>query len=94
MSEGKISLLIDTDPGVDDAMAILAALNCSQVEVIGVTTLFGNVTTDTATKNALRLVEMAGMSEVLVGRDVHVTCDGMVSSKHCTLPRTTVYNSS
>eukprot|EP00877_Chromochloris_zofingiensis_P005357 jgi/Chrzof1/14822/Cz09g17180.t1 len=66
MSEGKISLLIDTDPGVDDAMAILAALNCSQVEVIGVTTLFGNVTTDTATKNALRLVEMAGMSEVPV----------------------------
>ncbi|KAK9847787.1 hypothetical protein WJX84_001186 [Apatococcus fuscideae] len=39
----KIKLIIDTDPGIDDAMAILAAFNSPEVEIIGLTTIFGNV---------------------------------------------------
>lgn len=55
-------IIIDTDPGVDDAMAILYAFLDPQIELVGLTSIFGNVTTDIATRNALRLVELAGKS--------------------------------
>ena len=48
----------------DDAMAILTAMNSEEVEVIGLTTVFGNVYTDTATKNAFKLLEVAGRKQV------------------------------
>lgn len=60
-------LLIDTDPGVDDAMAVLLAFSSPGVRVVGLTTVYGNVPTTRATQNALRLVEMAGASEVGAG---------------------------
>ena len=52
-------LIIDTDPGIDDAMAIHLAFADSRIDVIGMTTIFGNVTTAQATRNALYLAEMA-----------------------------------
>tara|TARA_B100001093_G_scaffold489541_1_gene527804 strand:+ start:123 stop:1076 length:954 start_codon:yes stop_codon:yes gene_type:complete len=52
-------LIIDTDPGIDDAMAIHLAFADSRINVIGMTTIFGNVTTAQATRNALYLAEMA-----------------------------------
>lgn len=45
-------------------MAILAAFNSPEVEVIGLTTLFGNVRTPTATSNAVFLRELAGRHDV------------------------------
>ena len=45
-------------------MAILAAFNSPEVEVIGLTTLFGNVRTPTATANAVFLRELAGRHDV------------------------------
>jgi uridine nucleosidase len=59
-------IIIDTDPGVDDAMAILLALKSPEIEVVGLTTIFGNVYTDQATQNALRLVELAGRPDISV----------------------------
>lgn len=59
-------IIIDTDPGVDDAMAIFFALCSPELEVIGLTTIFGNVHTDLATQNALRLLEIAGRSSIPV----------------------------
>jgi inosine-uridine nucleoside N-ribohydrolase len=53
-------IIIDTDPGVDDAMAIFFALNSPELDVLGLTTTFGNVSVDMATDNALRLLEMIG----------------------------------
>jgi inosine-uridine nucleoside N-ribohydrolase len=53
-------VIVDADPGIDDAMAILFALRSPALEVLGVTTVFGNADIDTATSNALRLVELAG----------------------------------
>lgn len=53
-------LIIDTDPGIDDAMAILFALASPDIHLIGMTTVFGNVTAATATRNALLLAELAG----------------------------------
>jgi inosine-uridine nucleoside N-ribohydrolase len=55
-------IIIDTDPGIDDAMAILLAFNAPQLSVLGLTTTFGNVPVNLATENALRLVELAGVS--------------------------------
>ena len=52
-------IIIDTDPGIDDAMAIHMAFADPRLDVVGLTTIFGNVTTATATRNALRLVEAA-----------------------------------
>ncbi len=55
-----MKLIIDTDPGVDDAMAILYAAAHPGLELIGMTTVFGNVPVTTATRNALYLAELAG----------------------------------
>jgi len=51
-------IILDTDPGIDDAMAICYALNHPQLEVLTLTTIYGNVATDLATRNALRLCEL------------------------------------
>ena len=61
-------LIIDTDPGVDDALAIFMAFNSPDVEVLGLTTIFGNVTTPMATANALHLCEMAKRTDVPVAQ--------------------------
>lgn len=53
-------IIIDTDPGIDDAMAIFFAMASPELELLGLTTTFGNVSVDMATENALRLVEMSG----------------------------------
>ncbi|MDJ0614285.1 MAG: nucleoside hydrolase [Rhizobiaceae bacterium] len=60
-------VIIDTDPGVDDAMAVLYACLSPEIELMGLTTIFGNVTTDIATRNALALLEIAGV-DVSVAR--------------------------
>ena len=55
----KQKIIIDTDPGIDDAMAIHMAFADPRLDVLGLTTIFGNVTIDIATRNALVLAEMA-----------------------------------
>ena len=57
-----VKLLIDTDPGVDDAMAIFYAAADPAIDLVGLTTICGNVPTPMATRNALRLVEAAGLA--------------------------------
>ena len=59
-------IIIDTDPGVDDTMAIFFALCSPELEVVGLTTIFGNVHTALGTKNALRLLEIAGREDIPV----------------------------
>ncbi|MFT5114241.1 MAG: inosine-uridine nucleoside N-ribohydrolase [Parasphingorhabdus sp.] len=60
-------VIIDTDPGIDDAMAIIYAHLDPNIELIGLTSIFGNVTIDTATRNALALTEMLGSSATVAG---------------------------
>src|SRR5215472_4700180 len=59
-------VIIDTDPGIDDAQAILFALFCEEFQIDALTTVFGNVPATTAAANALRLLEMAGRPEIPV----------------------------
>ncbi|TDO98799.1 nucleoside hydrolase [Marinomonas balearica] len=54
-------IIIDTDPGIDDAMAIFFAFQAQELDVLGLTTVFGNVPVTLATENALRLAEIAGV---------------------------------
>lgn len=64
-------VILDTDPGVDDAMAILFASQHAGIELVGLTSVFGNVTTDVATRNALVLAELTGQHiPVARGADV------------------------
>ncbi|GAA5178404.1 nucleoside hydrolase [Modicisalibacter zincidurans] len=53
-------IIFDTDPGVDDAQAIAIALAHPEIELLGMTTTYGNVDVTTATHNALLLAELAG----------------------------------
>lgn len=62
----KMKVIIDTDPGIDDTITLLMAFQSSDLEVIGLTTIFGNVSTEDATRNALHVCEVAGFSDVPV----------------------------
>lgn len=59
-------LIIDTDPGVDDSMAILFAMCSPEVRVEALTTVFGNGGVQQTTANALRVLELAGHSNIPV----------------------------
>jgi pyrimidine-specific ribonucleoside hydrolase len=59
-----VPLIIDTDPGVDDAVAIVLALASPEVDVRAVTTVFGNVGLETTTANAGRLLALTGRDDV------------------------------
>jgi inosine-uridine nucleoside N-ribohydrolase len=59
-------IVIDCDPGHDDAMAILLALASPEVEVVGVTTVAGNQTLDKTTHNALVTLEVGGRPDIPV----------------------------
>jgi inosine-uridine nucleoside N-ribohydrolase len=61
-------IIIDCDPGHDDAIALLLAVASPEVELIGVTTVAGNTTLDKTTNNALRILELAGRSDIPVYR--------------------------
>jgi len=58
----SIPLLIDTDPGVDDALALLMAFNSPRHHLLGLCITAGNVGLDYTTANALKLCEVAGLS--------------------------------
>lgn len=71
-------MIIDTDPGIDDAMTILMAFQSPELEVIGLTTIFGNAPTPATTYNSLHLCEVAGFPDVPVaeGRSEPLKGDG------------------
>ncbi|MGY1836697.1 nucleoside hydrolase [Blastococcus sp. SYSU DS0510] len=62
----RTPLVIDTDPGIDDALAILLALASPEVDLQLVTTVHGNVELAQVTENALRVLHLAGRSDVSV----------------------------
>ena len=59
-------ILIDCDPGHDDALALLLALASPEVELLGVTTVHGNTALARTTPNALKVLELAGRADVPV----------------------------
>lgn len=62
-----MKVIIDTDPGTDDAVAILLALaNFNDNEILGITTVSGNVPVERGTHNALRILSLAGRNSIEV----------------------------
>jgi len=59
-------IIIDTDPGQDDAVAILLALASPELEVLGITCVAGNVPLGYTTTNALKICELAGRTDIRV----------------------------
>ncbi len=59
-------MLIDCDPGHDDALALLLAAGDSRLRLLGVTTVAGNQTVEKTTRNALRILALAGVTDVPV----------------------------
>jgi purine nucleosidase len=59
-------IIIDTDPGQDDAVAILLALASPELEVLGITAVAGNVPLALTEKNARRICELAGRRDIEV----------------------------
>ncbi len=64
-------IILDTDPGIDDAMAIAYAIAHPDIELLALTTIFGNVRTHEATANALRLLD-AWWSDADVAEGEHL----------------------
>src|SRR5258708_26221918 len=63
---GPRKVIIDTDPGTDDAMAIMLALNSPEFDVRALTVVPGNVTAVQGLENALRMVSLAIRCHILV----------------------------
>ena len=61
-----MKILLDCDPGHDDAIALLLALASPELELLGVTTVAGNQTLDKTTANAIRVLEFVGRGDVPV----------------------------
>lgn len=61
-----IPLLIDTDPGIDDAIAIWLALAAPEVDVLGLTAVLGNGPVESCAENAIRILDLVGRAAVPV----------------------------
>jgi inosine-uridine nucleoside N-ribohydrolase len=61
-------IILDCDPGHDDAVAILLAIASPEIQLVGITTVSGNQTVDKTTANALKVLELAGRTDIPVHR--------------------------
>lgn len=59
---GSRKVVLDTDPGIDDAMALLYLHACGNLELLGITTILGNASIENCTNNALFLCEQFGIT--------------------------------
>lgn len=68
MNLKKKKIILDCDPGIDDALAILLALSCPELDIVGITTVSGNVPSPMGAENALKILDFMGR------RDIPVYC--------------------
>jgi len=64
-------IILDCDPGHDDAVALLLAHGNPDIELLGVTTVMGNQTIEKVTRNALAIARVAGITDVPFARGAH-----------------------
>ena len=67
----RIPIIFDTDIGVDDAFALLLAAGNTSIDLLGITTVFGNSSVENCTENALRICELL---------DLRVPCSSISST--------------
>ena len=61
-------ILLDVDPGIDDALAMFLAMQSKELQIEAVTVVSGNVIVDLGAENALKLVELAGRTDLVVAK--------------------------
>ncbi|TMC24423.1 MAG: hypothetical protein E6J34_00510 [Chloroflexi bacterium] len=61
-------VILDTDVGIDDALALFLALSSPEIELEAITTVNGNVPVEIGTRNALALLELTGRTDIPVAR--------------------------
>jgi inosine-uridine nucleoside N-ribohydrolase len=61
-------VLIDTDPGMDDALAIILAAKSPEIELLGISSVAGNYPIEVTTRNALKTLELIGKTQIPVAR--------------------------
>lgn len=66
--ESPRRIILDVDPGIDDAMAMLLAFRSPELSIEAVTVVAGNVVVDQGAENALMLAELAGRIDLLVAK--------------------------
>lgn len=67
---GRKKVMIDCDTGIDDAVALVMAWGLrDRLELLGVTTVAGNVGIDNTTRNTLNVLNLIGAGKVLVARE-------------------------
>ena len=64
-------ILIDTDPGMDDTLAIILAAKSQETELMGITSVAGNYPIEITTKNALKALELLNLSEISVAKGMN-----------------------
>jgi purine nucleosidase len=64
-------IILDCDPGHDDAVAMLLAHGNPDIDLVAITTVFGNQTIDRVTHNALAIAQVAGIDSVPIARGAH-----------------------
>ncbi|HEX2303002.1 MAG TPA: nucleoside hydrolase [Gaiella sp.] len=69
-------IILDCDPGHDDAIALLLALASPELDLLGVTTTYGNQTLEKTTANAIRVLELAGRGDVPVAAGASAPLEG------------------
>ena len=67
-SENPRRIILDIDPGIDDAMAVLLATQSPEIQIEAITVVSGNVMVDLGAENALKLVELAGRPDIIVAK--------------------------
>lgn len=71
-----IPVVLDCDPGHDDAIALLLAVGSPHIDLKAVTTTFGNCAVEMATRNALRILSLAGATTVPVAQGARTSLGG------------------
>ena len=66
MGEERKKIIIDCDPSADDALGIMLALASDELEVVGITSVFGVCPIEQSTENAMRILKLEGREEVPV----------------------------
>jgi inosine-uridine nucleoside N-ribohydrolase len=79
-----IPVIIDTDPGIDDVVALALAVRSPELEIVALSTSYGNATLDRTTRNAHALLELADRSDITV----HPGTDRPLSRPLVTAPET------
>ncbi len=77
-------VILDDDPGVDDALAISLALHSPELEILGLTSVSGNFPLDPPTENTLKVLEKFAMGAGAgTATWIHLGIDGVAFASHC-----------